>query len=78
MGELLDRRLDLVETIETLWSHDLNVASSAGALGLHVNTVHHRLARVAELSGLDPRRLDDLAELVLAHRLMTRGPASSP
>jgi DNA-binding PucR family transcriptional regulator len=41
-------------------------------LALHPNTVHYRLRRIEELSGLDPRRFADLMELVTAIRVVRR------
>jgi len=34
-----------------------------------VNTAHYRLARIAERTGLDLRRVDDLIEILIAARL---------
>jgi hypothetical protein len=59
----------LVDSLEALWRCDLNAARTAEHLRVHVNTLHYRLRRVAELTGSDPRRLDDLLELLLALRL---------
>jgi hypothetical protein len=60
----------LVETIRAYAGCDLNVARTAQRLMLHANTVHYRLRRIEELSGLDPRRFSDLMELVTAIRLV--------
>lgn len=48
----------------------MNAARTAAALYVHVNTVHYRLRRISQLSGLEPRRFSDLMELVLAVRLI--------
>jgi sugar diacid utilization regulator len=40
---------------------------------VHPNTVHYRLGRIATVSGRDPRRFEDLAELLTALRLLERG-----
>ena len=46
------------------------VPAGAQRLTVHPNTVHYRLGRVATLTGRDPRRFDDLAELLTALRLL--------
>jgi purine catabolism regulator len=53
-------------TLLMLLDRDRNVAATARALGVHRNTVIHRLTRVEELTGRDLRRVQDLAELWLA------------
>ena len=35
-------------------------------LGLHVNTLRQRLAKITDLTGRDPRRTNDRVDLVLA------------
>lgn len=54
-------------------SCDMNVAQTARRLTAHPNTVHYRLGRIGAVSGLDPRRFEDLAELLAALRLLDRG-----
>jgi sugar diacid utilization regulator len=60
----------LVETLRAYAACDLNVARAAQRLTVHPNTVHYRLGRVATLTGRDPRRFDDLTELLTALRLL--------
>jgi sugar diacid utilization regulator len=48
---------------------DLNVKAVSERLYIHANTAHHRLNRIAEQTGLDLRRLDDVLDLVVAIRL---------
>jgi sugar diacid utilization regulator len=62
----------LVQTVLAYAEADLNVARTAQRLALHPNTVHYRLRRIEELSGLDPRRFADLMELVTAIRVVRR------
>jgi sugar diacid utilization regulator len=73
-GDLLeaDRRANgaLSATLRAYADCDLNVARAAKRLVVHPNTVHYRLRRVQELSGLDPRRFGELAELTTALRLL--------
>lgn len=66
------RRLDaaLFVTLRAYADADLNVSRAAASLNVHPNTIHYRLSRVADATGLDPRRFGDLVELLLAERLM--------
>jgi PucR family transcriptional regulator, purine catabolism regulatory protein len=57
---------ELQRTLLMLLDRDRNVAATARALGVHRNTVIHRLTRVEELTGRDLSRVQDLAELWLA------------
>lgn len=57
---------ELQRTLLVLLDRDRNVAATARALGVHRNTVIHRITRAEELTGRDLRRVQDLAELWLA------------
>ncbi|MER8016877.1 helix-turn-helix domain-containing protein [Streptomyces griseoluteus] len=77
IGPLLDydrrRGTELVETLGTYYEHRANVAATARALYVHVNTLVKRLDRVTSVLGLDWRDGNDL-ELRLGlrlHRLST-------
>jgi hypothetical protein len=59
----------LTATLRAYADSHLNVAKAAERLVVHPNTVHYRLRRVAAITGRDPRRFDDLVELLLAERL---------
>ncbi|MFM9609353.1 PucR family transcriptional regulator [Streptomyces niveiscabiei] len=61
----------LIRTVEEYAASDLNVKAAAQRLGVHINTAHHRLARVEERTGCDLRRLADLQELLIAIKLFT-------
>lgn len=60
---------DIAETLRTYLAQDQNVDRAAEALFVHRNTVHHRLRRFREITGLDLRRTD---QLVLAWWLLQR------
>jgi sugar diacid utilization regulator len=64
----------LTATLRAYADCDLNVARTAERLIVHPNTVHYRLRRVKELSGRDPRRFAELAELTTALRLLEGAP----
>jgi sugar diacid utilization regulator len=60
----------LTQTLRAYAACDLNVSRTAERLTVHPNTVHYRLSRIATLTGRDPRRFNDLAELLTALRLL--------
>jgi sugar diacid utilization regulator len=74
-----DSRTDgtLIRTVEEYAANDLNVKAAAQRLGVHINTAHHRLARVEERTGCDLRRLADLQELLIAIRLFGGGSSTA-
>ncbi|WP_354700483.1 hypothetical protein DSM112329_00762 [Paraconexibacter sp. AEG42_29] len=59
----------LTDTLLAYAAADLNVKLTAERLFVHVNTAHKRLARIAERSGRDLRRLNDVIELLIAIKL---------
>ncbi|SMD25329.1 helix-turn-helix domain-containing protein [Kibdelosporangium aridum] len=72
IGPLIDydqrRGTDLVETLGAYYVHRANVAATARALHVHVNTLLKRLDRASEVLGFDWRHENDL-ELQLGLRL---------
>jgi sugar diacid utilization regulator len=66
-------RTDLLGTVETYLANDCNMNATARAVYAHRHTVAHRLARVRELTGLDPALSEDRERLGLgikAYRLL--------
>jgi sugar diacid utilization regulator len=59
-----DERAVARTTIRAFATCDMNVARAAQQLYVHPNTVRHRLARIAETTGHDPRTFTGLADLV--------------
>jgi DNA-binding PucR family transcriptional regulator len=59
----------LIATLREYVACDLNARRAADRLHIHVNTAHYRLARIAERTGCDLRRVDDLIEILIAARL---------
>ena len=59
----------LIETLLAYADADLNAKAAAEALLIHPNTAHYRLARIAEKTGSDLRRLPDVIDLLIAIRL---------
>ncbi|MGW5059702.1 helix-turn-helix domain-containing protein [Streptomyces sp. NPDC004096] len=72
IGPLLDydrrRGTDLVDTLSAYYDHHANVAATARALYVHVNTLLKRLDRAGSILGLNGRHDNDL-ELQLGLRL---------
>jgi sugar diacid utilization regulator len=62
----------LVKTLVVYADADLNAKVASERLLVHVNTVHHRLGRIAEKTGYDLRRLADVIDLLIAVRLVDR------
>ncbi|MDP9884220.1 DNA-binding PucR family transcriptional regulator [Sinomonas atrocyanea] len=58
----------LLETLETLLYEDLSQSRTARRMFVHVNTVGHRVRKIAELTGHDPTRTPDIIEMALALR----------
>jgi DNA-binding PucR family transcriptional regulator len=58
-------RTDLLGTLESYLAHDCNMNATARAVFAHRHTVAHRLARVRELTGLDPAAGEDRERLGL-------------
>jgi len=59
----------LIATLREYVACDLNARRAAENLHIHVNTAHYRLARIAERTGLDLRRVGDLTDILIAARL---------
>jgi hypothetical protein len=59
----------LTATLKAYAEANLNAKVAAQNLYIHVNTAHHRLARIEEKTGCDLRSLADLQELLIAIKL---------
>ncbi len=65
----LERGGVLTGTLIAYFDSNLNVTAMSKRLYIHTNTAHHRLRKLAEQTGVDLRKLDDVLELVVAIRL---------
>jgi len=63
----------LTSTLLAYAAANLNAKVAARQLYIHVNTAHHRLARIEEKTGCDLRDLSDVQELLIAIRLAAGG-----
>jgi len=61
--------MPLITTLREYVACDLNARRAADSLHIHVNTAHYRLARIAERTGCDLRKVSDLLEILIAARL---------
>jgi len=59
----------LTNTLLAYAEANLNAKVAAERLYIHVNTAHHRLARIEEKTGCDLRDLTDVQELLIATKL---------
>lgn len=55
-----------VKTLTTFFDHNLNIQKAADHLYVHRNTLIYRLNKIAERTGLDPRKFDHALSLQLA------------
>lgn len=62
----LDRKPELLRTLETHLRHGLDRRATAAALHVHPNTVGYRVRRIDELTGLSPARHMDIPHLSAA------------
>jgi DNA-binding PucR family transcriptional regulator len=58
--------VNLIETLRAFLASGQHLASTASQLGVHVNTLRHRLQLVERLTGRDLRSMTDLTDLCLA------------
>jgi DNA-binding PucR family transcriptional regulator len=59
----------LSDTLLAYVACDLSVKLAAERLFVHPNTAHYRLAKIADRTGCDVRKLDDVQLLTIAIRL---------
>jgi carbohydrate diacid regulator len=57
-------------TLRSWCDHDGQSQACADALGIHRNSLRYRMERIAELSGVDPLRLDGMLALYLGVQLL--------
>ncbi|MEV9640777.1 sugar diacid recognition domain-containing protein [Mammaliicoccus sciuri] len=65
IGNLVEQR-QLVHTLTVFLEEELSIQKTAERLFIHVNTLHYRLTKIYQLTGLDPKRFKDLTSLYLA------------
>jgi carbohydrate diacid regulator len=65
-----DNNGQLLTTLRSWCEHDGQSQACADALGIHRNSLRYRMERIAELSGVDPLRLDGMLALYLGVQLL--------
>jgi len=65
-----DNNGQLLATLRSWCDHDGQSQACADALGIHRNSLRYRMERIAELSGVDPLRLDGMLALYLGVQLL--------
>ncbi|ANJ56544.1 CdaR family transcriptional regulator [Pseudomonas silesiensis] len=60
----------LLATLRSWCDHDGQSQACADALGIHRNSLRYRMERIAELSGVDPLRLEGMLALYLGVQLL--------
>lgn len=69
LGPLLTDR-DLLETLAELFRQNHILKNTAESLHIHINTLHYRLKKIEEMTGLNPNNIHDLLCLYLAILLL--------
>ncbi|KXJ31486.1 CdaR family transcriptional regulator [Pseudomonas sp. HUK17] len=72
-----DRDGQLLATLRNWFAQDASPQACAEALGLHRNGLRHRLDRIQRLTGRDPRRFTEAAELYCALLMLDQHWANS-
>jgi carbohydrate diacid regulator len=62
----LDGEDELLETLDVFFAANCSPAAAAKRLRVHRNTLAYRCAKIASLTGLDPRRFEDAVQIRLA------------
>lgn len=65
IGDLLEHK-QLLETLKIFLENESSLQKTADTLFIHINTLHYRLAKIHQMTGLDPKRFKDLTNLYLA------------
>ncbi len=61
---------ELMETLKAFFEQDQSLKNTAAAQHIHINTLHYRLKRIEEVTGLNPRKSNDFVILYIAMRLL--------
>lgn len=56
----------LLQTLQVFIENESSLQKTAEALFIHINTLHYRLSKIHQFTGLDPKRFKDLTNLYLA------------
>ena len=62
----MEHERELVDTLQTFILQNQSFKAAADVLHIHINTLHYRMKRIEELTGLNPRHTHDMTILYLA------------
>jgi len=65
-----DHDASLVDTLRSFVENSAQTRATSQALGVHENTVRYRLTKVAEISTIDPYRLESLLDVTFSLRII--------
>ncbi|MNQ67045.1 Carbohydrate diacid regulator [compost metagenome] len=65
-----DSNGQLMQTLRSWCEHSGQIQNCADALGLHRNSLRYRMDRIAEITGMDLTKLDDIIALYLGVQLL--------
>ncbi|TYR81255.1 hypothetical protein FZC66_05170 [Priestia megaterium] len=57
---------ELIHTFQTFFQHNMSLKLTAEALHIHINTLHYRIKKLEELTGLNLKHFPDVISLYLA------------
>ncbi len=60
---------ELMDTLSALFKHNFSYKKAAEFLPVHINTLHYRLKKIEDVTGLNPKILEDQIQLYIAWRL---------
>jgi len=73
-----DHGTELVRTLEVFLACSGSWSQAAEAMFIHVNSLRYRVRRIGELTGRDPRSLEDQAAFLLALRMQSTAQPGRP
>ncbi|ARK29278.1 CdaR family transcriptional regulator [Halalkalibacter krulwichiae] len=65
LGRLMEEP-ELLETLQSYFHHQLSVKEAAASLHIHINTLHYRLKRIQELTGMQLKETKELVTMFIA------------
>lgn len=63
---------DLLHTIRVLFDQNYHLKETAEQLHIHINTLHYRLKKIEELTGLNPKNIKDQTILYLSTLILDK------
>jgi len=68
---------ELLETFYTFFEQNMSLKLTASLLHIHINTLHYRIKKLEELTGLNLKQFSDVVSLYLALRFLDYKPKNS-